>query len=212
MFYNKLILKYELFFMTRNTYDGFQILNADFLIANLAQYLSEDLFHSIENINLDNMVHRYPQHILTHIKAEFVARCRAEKKSTISFLSKHFNWSRDTIPLCEIILHAVSENQFINLNTVVAEFEALMVLRLHGLQITRNISLIHIDQAFAWVEYLIKNEQNRYYCFNSQEAEPMLHKNLKLHQVILRQKKYEGTYYFADNIEMNYWRLINEVA
>lgn len=193
--------------MTRNSCNDFQILTLDFFVKNLAQNLTIDVLDSISQINVENMIHRFPKHCLEHVKQNFVARLKAEKKLSVNFLHKHFSWSREAITICEIIKHAVSENQFINLKNVVGDFEGLLILRLHGLQISRDISLIRIETAFSFVEHLVNKDQYRYYRFNKEMAEPLLHKNLEFEQVQLHEAPYSGLYYFANNIEMNYNRL-----
>ena len=194
--------------MTKNSYDGFGIINIDFLVKNLIQTLTPDVIESIGQINVENMVHCFPQKRLEHIKLNFINRLKAEKKITNTFLHKHFSWSKDATTICEIIKHAVSENQFINLKNVVGDFECLLILRLHGLQISRNISLIQVEKAISFVEHLAQSDQYKYYRFNREVAEPCLHKNLEFEQVQLYETPYTGLYYFADHIEMNYSQLI----
>lgn len=193
--------------MTKNRYDDFEIISLEYLTKNLIQNLTPDVIESICQINVDNMTHRFPKHCLEQIKLNFINRLKAEKKLTANFLHKHFSWSKEATTICEIIKHAVSENQFINLKKVVGDFECLLILRLHGLQISRNISLIRIENAINFVEHLVKTDQYRYYCFKKEVAEKCLHKNLEFDQIQLREAPYSGLYYFADNIEMNYSRL-----
>lgn len=194
--------------MTKNTYDGFEIINLDFLIKKLIQNLTPDIIENIGQINLEKMIHRFPKHCLENIKQNFVRRFQAEKKLTSTFLHKYFCWSKEASTICEIIEHAVSENQFCNLKKVSGNFECLLILRLHGLQNNSSISLVRIENAFRFVEHLIQLDRHTFFHVKKEVGEISLHKNLKFEQIQVYEAPYSGLYYFADNIKMNYRRLI----